>query len=471
MNTPKATSLVVREAVADTSRGGAAGSVLPPVPTAQSEVAAARGASLLRAAGAATAPTRGLAGLGRRALLKQLQGLRLGQLRVVDSAGEHVYGRATPEFDVAVTLEVLDPQFWADAAFGGTVGAGESYIHGHWRASNLTDLVRLMVRNREVMNAMEGGFAFATAPLRRVLHWANRNSRDGSRKNIAAHYDLGNELFRLMLDETMAYSCAIYPRAGATLHEAQLAKFDAICGKLDLKPGEHLVEIGTGWGGLAVHAAKHYGVRVTTTTISREQHAWASEWVQREGLADRVTLLLEDYRDLRGTYDKLVSVEMIEAVGHQYLDTYLATCSRLLAPHGAALIQAITLQDQYYEDALKNVDFIQRCVFPGSFIPSVTAIVGAARRATDLKLFHLEDIGPHYATTLRHWRERFFARLPEVRALGYPEEFVRLWEFYLCYCEGGFLERQLGDVHLLFTKPACRREPIVQRWGRPTARD
>jgi cyclopropane-fatty-acyl-phospholipid synthase len=425
---------------------------------------ALRGGSLLRAAGSATAPTRGLAGLGRRALLKQLAGLKLGQLRIVDTAGEHVYGRATPEFDVQVTLEVLDPQFWADAAFGGTVGAGESYIHGHWRASNLTDLVRLMVRNREVMDSMEGGFAFVTAPLRRMLHWANRNSRDGSRKNIAAHYDLGNDLFRLMLDESMAYSCAVYPHESATLHEAQLAKFDTICRKLDLRPGETLVEIGTGWGGFAIHAAKHFGVKVTTTTISTEQHGWAREWIAREGLGDRIELRLDDYRDLPGTYDKLVSIEMIEAVGHQYLDTYTGTCSRLLKQYGTALIQAITLQDQHYEEALKNVDFIQRFVFPGSFIPSVTAIVDSVRRSTDLKLFHLEDIGPHYATTLRHWRERFFARLPDVRALGYPDEFVRLWEFYLCYCEGGFAERQLGDAHLLLTKPDCRRAPITQRW-------
>jgi cyclopropane-fatty-acyl-phospholipid synthase len=445
--------LVVQEAVRE-PRGAGAADVRP----------GARASSLLRAAGRSTAPTRGLAGLGRRALLKQLEGLQLGRLRVIDSDGEHAFGRTTPEFDVSVTLEVQDPQFWADAAFGGTVGAGESYIHGHWRTSNLTDLVRLMVRNREVMNAMEGGFAFVAAPLRRALHWANRNSRDGSRKNIAAHYDLGNDLFRLMLDETMAYSCGIYAHAGATLHEAQLAKFEAICRKLDLKPGEHLVEIGTGWGGLAIHAAKHHGVKVTTTTISREQHDWAKDWIAREGLSDRIELRLDDYRDLRGTYDKLVSIEMIEAVGHQFLDTYTATCSRLLKPHGAALIQAITLQDQYYEDALKSVDFIQKFVFPGSFIPSVTAIVDSVRRSTDMKLYHLEDIGPHYATTLKDWRERFFARLPEVRALGYPDEFVRLWEFYLCYCEGGFAERQLGDVHLLLTKPDCRRAPIVQPW-------
>jgi cyclopropane-fatty-acyl-phospholipid synthase len=307
---------------------------------------------------------------------------------------------------------------------------------------------------------MDSGLALVSAPLRRLLHWLNRNSPEGSRRNIAAHYDLGNDLFRLFLDETMAYSCGIFETPQSTLREASLAKFDAVCRKLDLRPGERVVEIGTGWGGLAVHAAKHYGVHVTTTTISREQHAYAAELVAREGLEDSVTLLLEDYRDLEGTYDKLVSIEMIEAVGHRYLDTYLAKVSSLLAPHGAALVQAITLQDQFYEQALKTVDFIQRFIFPGSFIPSVAVILDAMRRATDLKLFHLEDIGPHYATTLRAWRDRFMARLDEVRALGYPDEFIRMWEFYLCYCEGGFLERQLGDVHLLFTKPRCRRRPL-----------
>jgi cyclopropane-fatty-acyl-phospholipid synthase len=409
-----------------------------------------------RAAGAS-----GLAALGRRALLGQLGGLAHGELRIVEDAGTHVFGRREADLDLAVTLEVLDPQFWADAAFGGTVGAGESYLHGRWRTSDLTALVRLMLRNRAVMNGLEGGLALVTAPVRRLLHYANRNSRRGSARNIAAHYDLGNDFFRLFLDPTMAYSCAIYPDEASTLHEAQLAKFDAICRKLALRPDQHLLEIGTGWGGLALHAARHYGCRVTTTTISREQHAHAREAVRAAGLTDRVTLLLEDYRDLRGRFDALVSVEMIEAVGHRYLDGYFAACSRLLAPHGMMLLQAITLQDQFYERALRSVDFIQRHVFPGSFIPSVTAIVAAVRRATDMKLFHLADIGPHYARTLRDWRARFMAQLAAVRALGYPEEFVRLWEFYLCYCEGGFMERQLGDVHMLLTKPQCRRPPLA----------
>jgi len=399
--------------------------------------------------------------LGRKAMLALLAELPEGELVIVEDGASMRFGRRSDGCDLGARITVRRPQFWADAAFGGTVGAGESYMRGDWDCDDLTALVRIMVVNRELMNRLDSRLALISAPLRRMLHWLNRNSPEGSRRNIAAHYDLGNDLFRLFLDETMAYSCGIFETPRSTLHEASLAKFDAVCRKLDLRPGERLVEIGTGWGGLALHAARHYGVHVTTTTISREQHDYTAELVAREGLSGRITLLLEDYRDLRGTYDKLVSIEMIEAVGHRYLDTYLAKVSSLLAPHGAALIQAITLQDQFYEQALKSVDFIQRFIFPGSFIPSVAVIVASMRRSTDMKLFHLEDIGPHYATTLRAWRQRFMARLDEVRALGYPEEFARMWEFYLCYCEGGFLERQLGDVHLLLTKPRCRRPSIA----------
>jgi len=399
--------------------------------------------------------------LGRRLFLERLAGLREGELTVIDGEGRHTFGRRTPECNLRATIEVLHPQTYADAAFGGTVGGGEAYLRGLWRADDLTALIRLMLVNRDVMQSMEGGAALLTAPLRRGLHWLNRNSPDGSRRNIAAHYDLGNDLFALMLDETMAYSCAVFERDEATLHEAQLAKFERICRKLQLSPTDHVLEIGTGWGGFAIHAASRYGCRVTTTTISREQHDWAREKIAAAGVADRVTLLLDDYRDLRGRYDKLVSIEMIEAVGARFLDTYTAQCSRLLEPHGAMLLQAITIQDQVYEEALKSVDFIQRFIFPGSFIPSVTAITDSVRRATDLKVFHLEDIGPHYATTLRRWRENFFARLPEVRRLGYPDAFIRMWDYYLCYCEGGFLERQLGDVQMLLTKPRCRLPAVL----------
>ncbi|MDQ1311049.1 MAG: cyclopropane-fatty-acyl-phospholipid synthase, partial [Pseudomonadota bacterium] len=365
--------------------------------------------------------------LGRKLFLAKLAQFRAGELTVVDGREQFTFGRRTPDCNLRATIEILHPQTYADAAFGGTVGGGEAYIRGLWRTDDLTALIRLFLVNRAVMESMEGGAAIATAPLRRILHWLNRNSPDGSRRNIAAHYDLGNDLFALMLDDTMAYSCGVFERDDATLHEAQRAKFERICRKLRLGSDDHLLEIGTGWGGFAIHAASRYGCRVTTTTISREQHDWAREKIAAAGLADRVTLLLDDYRDLRGRYDKVVSIEMIEAVGARYLDTYTAQCSKLLEPHGAMLLQAITIQDQVYEEALKSVDFIQRFIFPGSFIPSVTAITDSVRSSTDMKVFHLEDIGPHYATTLRRWRENFFARLPEVRRLGYPDAFVRLW--------------------------------------------
>jgi cyclopropane-fatty-acyl-phospholipid synthase len=406
-------------------------------------------------------PPSWLASVGRKLLLKQLAQFKRGELRVVEGGREHRFGARSPDFDVGCTLYVDHPQLFADAAFGGTVGAGEAYIRGLWRCDDLTALVRIFVANRERMDAMDSGWALFSRPLHKLFHLANRNSKHGSARNIAAHYDLGNALYEIMLDETMAYSCAIYPHAEATLHDAQIAKFEAICRKLALTPDDHLMEIGTGWGGLAIHAAEKYGCRVTTTTISKEQHDYAVAKIASRGLSDRVTVLLQDYRDLRGQFDKLVSIEMIEAVGAKYLDTYFAKCSSLLKPHGSMLLQAITIQDQFYRQALKTVDYIQRFIFPGSFIPSVEAISASLTRVTDMKVFHLEDIGPHYATTLKAWRERFFANLAAVRKLGYPDSFVRLWEYYLCYCEGGFAERQLGDVQVLLTKPNCRRAAIA----------
>jgi cyclopropane-fatty-acyl-phospholipid synthase len=416
-----------------------------------------------RAEAAAEVPITGwLQGLARKALLARLALIQDGEVRLHEAGNTHRFGARTARCGLSATISVRDSEFFSLAAFGGTVGAGESYIHGHWRCDDLTALVRIMVLNRTVMREMDSGVtARGNALLRRVLHWANRNSKRGSARNIAAHYDLGNDLYQLMLDDTMAYSCGIFLHEEATLHEASIAKFDAVCRKLALTSSDHLVEIGTGWGGLAIHAAEQYGCHVTTTTISREQHDFAKQKIQSRGLGDRITLLFEDYRDLSGKFDKLVSIEMIEAVGAKYLDTYFAKCSSLLKPTGAMLLQAITLQDQYYSNALRSVDYIQRFVFPGSFIPSVTAISNAVTRATDFKIFNLEDIGPHYAPTLRMWRERFFANISKVRALGYPESFDRLWEFYLCYCEGGFAERQLGDIQMLLTKPDCRRAAIA----------
>ena len=392
----------------------------------------------------------------RPLLFSRLQKIEIGHVKIVDQLGEQLFGSAEHSGELLVEIKVEDPRFYSDIAFGGTVAAGEAYMQGYWSCNNLTGLVRIMLRNRQVMDQVEGGFSLFKAPILRFIHWLNRNSQAGSRRNIEAHYDLGNEMFELFLDPTMMYSCAYYPDSQTSLNEAATAKLQRICEKLQLSEADHVVEIGTGWGGFAIYAATHYGCKVTTTTISKQQYEIARQRVIAAGLEDKVTLLLEDYRDLSGSYDKLVSIEMIEAVGHQYLETYFAKCSDLLKPDGIMLIQAITIQDQFYDQAIKSVDFIQRYIFPGGFIPSVTAISNAVKKSTDTRLFQMEDIGPHYASTLRDWRKNFFNNIEQIKGLGYSNQFIAMWEFYLCYCEGGFLERTLGTSHMVFIKPDNR---------------
>jgi cyclopropane-fatty-acyl-phospholipid synthase len=393
-----------------------------------------------------------LQGYCRRRVLERLTALQGGRLEVRDGAGRRQLG----EGGSPIQLEVLDPAFWPAVALAGSVGAGEAYMDGTWRCDDLTGLMRLLLRNRQIADGLEGGLARLSAPLRGLLHRLRRNTRTGSRRNIAAHYDLGNDFYRLWLDETLMYSCALFERPGMTLAEASTAKLERICRKLDLCPGDHVLEIGTGWGGFALHAAGRYGCRVTTVTLSRRQLELASERIGSAGLADRVEVRLADYRDLDGQYDKLVSIEMVEAVGADHLGTYFRQCGRLLKPGGAMLLQAITIADQYYASALRKVDFIQKHIFPGGFLPSVTALTGAMTGVSDLRTVHLEDIGPHYAETLARWRSSFFAHLEGVRALGFDERFVRMWEFYLCYCEAGFRERHLGTVQMLLVKPQWR---------------
>lgn len=393
-------------------------------------------------------------------VLKRLQGLSIGQLTVVDGVDKYVFGQAVAHAPAA-SITVLDPRFYGEIAFGGSIGAGEAYMLGYWQADTLTNVVRLMVLNQSVMDTLEGGYQWLSKPLLKVFHWLNSNSEAGSQKNIAAHYDLGNALFKLFLDPTMMYSSAIFEPDTPSLQAASELKLKVICDKLQLKPGDRVIEIGTGWGGFAIYAAKHYGCHVTTTTISEQQYTLAKERVATEGLHDQITLLKQDYRHLLGQYDKLVSIEMIEAVGHQYYDTYFNQVSQLLKPDGVALIQAITIADQRYDSAIRSVDFIQRYIFPGSNIPSNTAMLTSMTRASDLRLVDLQDIGLHYATTLRHWRENFFANIEAVRALGYSEVFIRMWDFYLSYCEGGFAECALGDVHLLLAKPGYRMHAAV----------
>lgn len=400
-----------------------------------------------------------LISLARKLVLAKLKNLNFGQLIIVENNESFRFGNTA---ELSATISVLDPNFYCEIAFGGSIGAGESYMLGDWGTDNLTHVIRIMARNQAVMDTLEGGFEWLSKPLLKSLHWLNRNTQDGSRKNIAAHYDLGNDFFALWLDKSMMYSAAIFVENNTDLEAASLRKLEVICQKLDLKPTDHVVEIGTGWGGFAIYAAKNYGCRVTTTTISEQQYELAKTRVVAENLQDKITLLLNDYRDLTGSFDKLVSIEMIEAVGHQFYDTYFEKCADLLKSDGMALIQAITIVDQRFEATKTSVDFIQRYIFPGSNIPSITALLTSMTKVSDLRLFDLEDIGPHYATTLAAWRHHFFDNITAVRALGYSEEFIKMWEFYLCYCEGGFAERALGDAHLLLVKPYNRRLPIVK---------
>lgn len=395
----------------------------------------------------------------RTRLHATMAALRGRGLRLTDALGTREFaGKCALS---PITIEVTDPAFYRAVAANGSVGAGEAYMEGHWRCDDLVGLIRLLVQNRTLLDGMETGMARLGGIAMRGWHALRKNTRDGSRRNIAAHYDLGNEFFSLFLSDDLMYSSALYADEHDDLETASTRKLNRICQKLRLQPDDRVIEIGTGWGGFAVHAARHYGCHVTTT-ISREQHALAAARVAEAGLQDRVTLLLEDYRDLTGTYDKLVSIEMVEAIGAQFLDTYFGKLASLLKPDGLALVQAITIDDHRYKQALNSVDFIKRHVFPGSFIPSIAVMLDAKTRSSDLALTHLEDFGSSYARTLHAWRKRFMAKLPDVRTQGFDERFIRMWEFYLAYCEGGFLERSIGVAQLLMAKPGNRDAEFVQ---------
>ena len=412
-----------------------------------------------------------LDGVARKAVLRQLGRLQLGHLSLLERGSEHHFGAAmssaAKNCKPAVRIEVQDPRFFSEIAFGGSIGAGEAYMQGYWKCDDLVGLVRLLLRNREVLDGMEGGTARLTVPVQKLFHWVNRNSHEGARRNISAHYDLGNDFFALWLDPTMMYSCAIFPTPETSLHQAQIARLDHICQKLELKESDHVMEIGTGWGGFALYAAKNFGCRVTTTTISREQYSLAWQRIVDAGLQDRITLLLEDFRDLEGQYDKLVSIEMIEAIGSDLYEPFFSQCSRLLKNDGVMLLQAITIADQRYDESQRAIDFIQRYIFPGSCLPSSAVMTETVAQSTNLRLLDLEDIGLHYATTLNHWRSNFFDNIEAVRAMDYPEAFIRMWEYYLCYCEGAFLERAISDLQIVFSKPDFR-DPLKQSVWAPT---
>ena len=395
------------------------------------------------------------AGVSWRSLvLPRLAGLTSGLLTLREDGSGTTFGRAAAD-GLAAEVEVRNPAFWRRVATGGTLGSSESYAAGDWDTPDLTSVVRLVARNVTAMDGLEQGLARLRRPVDAIWHALRRNSRTGSRRNIAEHYDLGDDFFGLMLDPTLTYSCGIFETPEATLEQASIAKIDRLCRMLRLGPDDHLLEIGSGWGAFAIHAASRYGCRVTTTTISANQLARARKRVADAGLTDRVTVLRTDYRDLTGRFDKIVSVEMLEAVGAAFYETFFSRCASLLEEDGLLALQVITIADARYEQHVRGVDFIKRYVFPGSNIPSITALLQAATRSSDLTLRRLEDIGPHYAATLAAWRENL-ARNADAVARLTDERFRRVWHFYLCYCEAGFAERYLGDAQMLFAKPGGR---------------
>ena len=393
--------------------------------------------------------------IARKVIFKVLSQLNDAGLTLIETGGE-TYQFGDRQSTCQAQLVVYTPSLYKRVLKGGSIAAGEAYIDGWWDSPDVTSVVRVLARNLAVLETLEARMSWLGKVRDWWLHRSRRNSKDTSKQNILAHYDLGNDFYRTFLDSNMLYSAAIYDDEHQELFQAQINKMDRLCRKLRLKPSDHLLEIGTGWGALAVHAVKYYGCRVTTTTISDAQFQWAKERIEQEGLADRITLLRSDYRDLTGQYDKIVSVEMIEAVGREYLTTYIKKCQSLLKPDGLLAIQAITMADQRYERYSKGVDFIQKHIFPGGFLPSITTLASQMTAYSDFVIRDIKDIGLDYAHTLSDWHQRFNASTKLLAKQGVDERFIRMWRYYLSYCEGGFLERSISTVQLVASRAGWR---------------
>jgi cyclopropane-fatty-acyl-phospholipid synthase len=390
--------------------------------------------------------------VSRRSFLAWLGELEGGTVQFTDSQHRSHAGESDCS-DLQADWSIDDPRFFSHLATSGSIGVAESYLQGHWKTDDLTTLLRILCRNLTRIPAGTSLFAGLARRISRLSFRFNSNTRRGSRRHIAAHYDLSNDFFELLLDPTMMYSSGWFDTPHTTLHEASIAKLERVCRKLDVQPTDHVIEIGTGWGGFSVHAAQHFGCHLTTTTISDAQLSMARDRIDAAGLSNRVELLNRDYRDLEGQYDKVVSIEMVEAVGEQYLDTYFRKCAGLLKPGGRLVIQAIVMPESRCAIYRKSVDFIQQYIFPGGFLPSVSAMQESVGRTSNLRLESLEDCSEHYARTLQAWRHKFFEHIDDVRSLGFDERFIRMWEYYLCYCEAAFLEKAVRVVQIVWDKP------------------
>ena len=395
-----------------------------------------------------------LSAVFKKIILKKFTNLQFGYIHLTDGNESYSYGDNSSE--MKVEIEILSSEFYVFLGSGGLLGVAEAYTAGYWRADDILILIRLIIKNSKVMEKLDSGWAKLIRPLNTYIHRKRQNTLSGSKENILAHYDLSNDFYKLWLDETMTYSCGVFENAKSTLKEASIEKLDRICRKLDLKPNDDILEIGTGWGSFAIHAAKKYGCHITTTTISDAQYEYAKQRIIDEGLEGKIKLLNQDYRNLSGTFDKIISIEMIEAIGHEYVELFFEKISKLLKKNGLFALQGITFNDHKFVEYKNSVDFIKKYIFPGSCLISISQITNAIKNRTDLEVVNLEDISKHYSKTLYEWRKNFMNVLPEVKSLGFSNAFINMWEFYFIYCEAGFIERNIGDYQVIFAKSGVR---------------
>lgn len=394
----------------------------------------------------------------KKQILKKFKNLQIGYIELKEKEDLYFFGDSSSK--VKVRVSILSSEFYILLGSAGVLGAAEAYVAGCWKSDNLVGLIRIILQNKHLMSNLESGWSVIFKPINNFIHWSRKNSLSGSKKNIIAHYDLSNDFYKLWLDQTMTYSCAIFNNKSTSLKEASIEKIDRICRKIKLNAKDSILEIGTGWGSFSLYVAKKYGCHITTTTISDAQYDYVMQKIKEENLLDRITLLKSDYRNLEGKFDKIVSIEMIEAVGHQYVPIYFNKVSSLLVEDGLFALQTITFNDQNFDIYKNSVDFIKKYIFPGSCLTSILQIVSTMKKYTDFSISHIEDITFHYARTLKIWRENFINRKISIRKLGFSDELINIWEFYFVYCEAGFRERNIGDYQIIFSKPGCDKIDI-----------
>jgi len=395
-----------------------------------------------------------LASIFKKGVMNKFKHLQYGSIKIIE--GDETLSFGDSESDDKVIVTIHSNEFYVFLGSGGINGVAEAYMAGYWTANNLVLLLQIVLKNKKILLSLDSGFAKLINPINKLIHWSKQNTLKGSKQNILAHYDLSNDFYKLWLDPTMTYSCGYFQDNSVSLEQASIEKIDRICRKLKLNKNDHILEIGTGWGSFSLHAAKQYGCTIDTVTISDAQYEYASKKIESSGLDSQISIFNKDYRKIEGKYDKIVSIEMIEAVGYQFIPQYFSKISSLLKKDGLVAIQGITYNDQNFEQYKNSVDFIKKYIFPGSCLISVAQISDVIKEYTDLAIVDMEDITMHYAETLNRWKANFIKVIPEVKKMGFSEAFIKMWEFYFVFCEAGFLERNIGDVQLVFSKSGAR---------------